>query len=55
MKDFIAMDFSQNFENFEEAVLNGNPNVFPDAFAKGYALDGSTTPPTDATRFGQLG
>lgn len=44
-----------SFENFEEAVLNGNPNVYPDAFAKGYALDGSNTPPTDATRFGQLG
>lgn len=44
-----------SYENFVEAVINRNPNVFPDAFAKSFALDGSTTPPTDRTRFGQLG
>ncbi|TVP50316.1 MAG: TonB-dependent receptor [Mongoliibacter sp.] len=43
------------YDNFVEGVINRNPNVYPDAFAKGFALDGSTTPPTDATRFGQLG
>ncbi len=43
------------YDRFVDAVINQNPNVFPDAFAKGFALDGSTTPPTDATRFGQLG
>ncbi|HMQ08282.1 MAG TPA: carboxypeptidase regulatory-like domain-containing protein [Saprospiraceae bacterium] len=43
------------YDKFVDAVINRNPNVFPDAFAKGYALDGSTTPPTDNTRFGQLG
>ncbi len=43
------------YEKFVDAVINRNPNVFPDAFAKGYALDGSTTPPTDATQFGQFG
>lgn len=43
------------YDKFVDAVINQNPNVYPDAFAKGYALDGSTTPPTDATRFGQLG
>ncbi len=43
------------YDKFVDAVINRNPNVYPDAFAKGYALDGSTTPPTDQTRFGQLG
>ena len=43
------------YDNFVEAVINQNPNVFPDAFAKSFALDGSNTPPTDRTRFGQLG
>lgn len=43
------------YDKFVDAVINQNTNVFPDAFAKGYALDGSTTPPTDATRFGQFG
>lgn len=44
-----------SYDNFVESVINKNPNVHPDAFAKGFALDGSTTPPTDETRFGQLG
>ncbi len=43
------------YDNFVEGVINRNPNVHPDAFAKGFALDGSTTPPTDNTKFGQLG
>lgn len=43
------------YDKFVDAVINQNPNVYPDAFSKGFALDGSTTPPTDATRFGQLG
>lgn len=43
------------YDKFVDAVINQNPNVYPDAFAKGYALDGSTTPPTDRTRFSQLG
>ncbi|MGA1544426.1 MAG: carboxypeptidase regulatory-like domain-containing protein [Saprospiraceae bacterium] len=44
-----------SYDNFVEAVINRNPNVYPDAFAKGYALDGSTTPPVDNTQFGQIG
>jgi outer membrane receptor protein involved in Fe transport len=44
-----------SYDNFVESVINRNPNVYPDAFAKGFALDGSTTPPTDNTKFGQLG
>jgi hypothetical protein len=43
------------YDKFVDAVINRNPNVYPDAFAKGYALDGSQTPPTDNTVFGQLG
>lgn len=43
------------YDNFVEAVINQNPNVYPDAFAKGYALDGTTNPPVDETKFGQLG
>jgi hypothetical protein len=43
------------YDRFVDAVINRNPNVHPDAFAKGFALDGSRTPPTDNTRFGQLG
>ncbi|MEZ5056171.1 MAG: hypothetical protein R2879_03950 [Saprospiraceae bacterium] len=42
------------YDNFVEAVINQNPNVYPDAFAKSYALDGSTTPPTDETRLDKL-
>ncbi|MCR9101231.1 MAG: TonB-dependent receptor [bacterium] len=43
------------YQNFVDAVINQDQSVFPDAFAKSYALDGSTTPPTDETRFGQIG
>jgi hypothetical protein len=44
-----------SYDKFVDAVINQDPTVHPDAFAKGYALDGSTTPPTDRTRFGQFG
>lgn len=44
-----------SYQSFVDAVINQDPNVYPDAFAKSYALDGSTTPPTDNTRFAQLG
>jgi hypothetical protein len=44
-----------SYDSFVESVINQNSNAFPDAFAKSYALDGSTTPPTDQTRFGQFG
>lgn len=44
-----------SYDSFVEAVINRNPNVYPTAFAKGYALDGSTTPPLDETSFGQFG
>ncbi|PHN08483.1 TonB-dependent receptor [Flavilitoribacter nigricans] len=43
------------YDNFVAAVIDRDPNVYPIAFAKGYALDGSTTPPLDETSFGQLG
>jgi len=43
------------YDKFVDAVINQNSNVFPDAYARSYALDGSTTPPTDRTQFGQLG
>lgn len=44
-----------SYDSFVDAVINRNPAVVPDAFAKSFALDGSNTPPTDQTRFGQLG
>lgn len=44
-----------SYDQFVDAVINQNSSVFPDAFAKSYALDGTTTPPTDQTRFGQFG
>ncbi len=43
------------YDNFVSAVIDQDPNVYPTAFAKGFALDGSTTPPVDETKFGQLG
>ncbi|MGW8123771.1 TonB-dependent receptor domain-containing protein [Roseivirga echinicomitans] len=42
------------YQGFEDAVINRLPGAYPDAFAKGYALDGSDTPPTDETKFGQI-
>jgi hypothetical protein len=43
------------YDNFVSAVIDRDPNVYPIAFAKSYALDGSTTPPEDETNFGQVG
>ncbi|MGF1532528.1 MAG: TonB-dependent receptor domain-containing protein [Bernardetiaceae bacterium] len=43
------------YDRFVDAVINRNPNVYPDAFSVSFAADGSTTPPTDQTQFGQLG
>lgn len=44
-----------SYDSFVETVINRTPGAYPDAFAKGYALDGSSTPPVDETRFGQVG
>lgn len=44
-----------SYDAFVESVINRTPGAYPDAFAKSFALDGSTTPPTDQTRFGQIG
>ncbi len=44
-----------SYNDFVEAVINRNPNVYPAAFAKGYALDGTNNLPVDETKFGQLG
>ncbi|MGB5699399.1 TonB-dependent receptor domain-containing protein [Muriicola sp.] len=44
-----------SYDSFVETVINQTPGAFPDAFAKGYALDGSSTPPVDETKFGQFG
>lgn len=44
-----------SYDAFVESVINRTPGAYPDAFAKSFALDGSTTPPTDQTRFGQFG
>ena len=43
------------YQAFEDAIINRIPGALPDAFARSYALDGSTTPPTDQTIFNQLG
>ncbi|MFT6369625.1 MAG: hypothetical protein ACJAWH_000704 [Maribacter sp.] len=42
-------------DSFVETVINQTPGAYPDAFAKSFALDGSTTPPVDETNFGQFG
>ena len=44
-----------SYDSFVETVINQTPGAYPDAFAKGYALDCSTTPPVDDTNFGQIG
>jgi hypothetical protein len=44
-----------SYDSFVETVINQTPGAYPEAFAKGYALDGSTTPPVDETKFGQFG
>ncbi len=43
------------YDSFVETVINQTPGAFPDAFAKSFALDGSSTPPVDETNFGQFG
>ncbi|WP_445752771.1 TonB-dependent receptor domain-containing protein [Polaribacter sp.] len=44
-----------SYQSFVDAVINQTPGAYPDAFAKSFALDGSQTPPTDETKFGQFG
>ncbi len=44
-----------SYQQFEDAIINQTPGVLPTAFAKGFALDGSLTPPTDQVSFSQLG
>ncbi len=44
-----------SYDSFVESVINQNPNVYPDAFANSFSYDGSNNPPTDQTRFAQLG
>lgn len=44
-----------SYDSFVDAVINQDQSVFPEAFAKSFALDGTTTPPTDQTKFGQVG
>lgn len=45
----------QTYQAFEDAIINRIPGSYPDAFVKSFAFDGSTTPPTDNTKFGQVG
>ncbi|MFT7031041.1 MAG: hypothetical protein ACJA2C_002442 [Marinoscillum sp.] len=44
-----------SYDDFVAAVINKDATVQPLAYAQSFAFDGSTTPPTDQTRFGQLG
>uniref|UniRef100_UPI004048250C TonB-dependent receptor domain-containing protein n=3 Tax=Roseivirga sp. TaxID=1964215 RepID=UPI004048250C len=44
-----------SYQSFEDAIINKIPGTYPDAFAKSFAFDGSSTPPTDQTKFGQIG
>ena len=44
-----------SYDSFVETVINRTPGAYPDAFAKSFALDGSTTPPVDEVNFGQFG
>lgn len=44
-----------SYDSFVNSVLNQEAGAYPNAFSTSFALDGSTTPPTDQTRFGQLG
>ncbi|WP_373396630.1 TonB-dependent receptor [Algoriphagus halophilus] len=44
-----------SYDDFVATVIDRTPGSYPEAFAKGYALDGSTTPPVDNTKFGQIG
>jgi hypothetical protein len=44
-----------SYDDFVEGVINQNPNVFPTAYARSFALDGTNNLPEDETNFGQLG
>lgn len=44
-----------SWDSFERAIINREPGVLPAAFAKGYALDGTSNLPVDETRFNQFG
>lgn len=44
-----------SFQAFEDAIINRIPGALPTAFAKSFALDGSTNPPTDEISFSQFG
>ncbi|MBK6266599.1 TonB-dependent receptor [Marivirga sp. S37H4] len=44
-----------SYDDFVGAVIDRDPTIQPLAWAQSFAYDGSTTPPTDQTRFGQLG
>ena len=43
------------YDNFVSAVIDQDPDVYPIAFAKSFALDGSNNLPEDETKFGQVG
>jgi hypothetical protein len=43
------------YDAFYQSVIMGDASVVPDAFAQGYAFDGSSNPPVDAINFSQLG
>ncbi|WP_020567248.1 TonB-dependent receptor [Neolewinella persica] len=43
------------YNDFVEGVINQNPNVYPIAYARSFALDGTNNLPEDETNFGQLG
>ena len=44
-----------SYDSFERAIINRELGVFPAAFAKGFALDGTNNLPVDETRFNQFG
>lgn len=44
-----------SYSDFEESVINQNPNIVPAAFAIGYSFEGGDAYPTDHTEFGQVG
>lgn len=44
-----------SYDDFVEGVINQNPNVYPIAYARSFALDGTNNLPEDETNFGQLG
>lgn len=44
-----------SFDNFYRSVIQGDASVRPDAFAQGFAFDGSSNPPVDEIAFSQVG